>query len=253
MDENELVTRLTLLASELIQTTDSGKRSEHGFQPNRTLTKYEQYFYDCFQGMGEVHTLMRQLDQTAIFFANFRSIKSMKAQDITRYDHMVYHLESYVLRVTGILDRLLIFVNQVLCLGMEEASCKPHMMLSGKNGKKGPVTPRVEAVDGLFTALDSVRTFVDQFREQRNEVAHSRRWEALDMRRIEMFHIVLSKTDDPEILMREFIIKRETDLKMWEYKAQMLNNTRQLKKLVADVFAILLVCFEEKYLSLKMK
>lgn len=251
MEENALVQYFTSIASDLIKATDSGKRSEHGFEPNRALLRHEKYFYDCFQGMATVHTLMRQLDQTAVFFANFRSTKSMKKLDITRFDHMVYHLESYVLRITGILDRLLIFVNQVLGLGLEDASCKPHMMLTGKNGKKGSVTPRVEAVNDLFDSLDAVRTFVDKYREQRNEVAHSKRWESIDMRRIEMFHIVLSKTVDPEILEREFIIKRETDLKMWEYKAQMLNSTKDLKVLVADVFAILQVCFQEKYNSLK--
>ncbi|WP_316819119.1 Cthe_2314 family HEPN domain-containing protein [Pedobacter nyackensis] len=251
MNENPLIKHFTSLASDLIKNTDSGKRSENGFHPNRELFKHEKYFYDCFQGMGTIHTLMRQLDQSAVFFANFRSTKSMKKLDINRFDHMVYHLESYVLRITGILDRLLIFVNQVIGLGLEDASCKPHMMLTGKNGKIGPVTSRVKAIGGLFESLVSVRSFVDKYREQRNEVAHSNRWEAQDMRRIEMLHIVLSKTEDPEILEREFIIKRETDLKMWEYKAQMINSTEKLKTLVADVFAILLVCFDDKYNSLK--
>ena len=251
MDENLFVKHLTGLASDLISDTDSGKGSELGFQPKRELLKHEYYFYDCFQTMGSVHTLLRQLDQTAVFFANFRATKSLKKSKVTRFDHLVYHLESYVLRITGVLDRLLIFVNQILKLGLEDSNCKTHIMLITKSNRKGPVTHKIEAVPGLFDALQSVRLFVDRYREQRNEVAHSKRWEALDMRRIEMFHIVLQGTTDKEILDREFIIKRETDLKMWKYKAEMLESTKALKGYVEEVFAILQICFETSYAAMK--
>lgn len=251
MDKDPFVTRLTELASDLIRATDSGKGSVEGFEPNRNLLPHELYFYSCFQGMGSIHTLIRQLDQAVIFFSSFRSTKAMKNKSITRFDHMVYHLENYVLRVTGVLDRMLIFTNQILRLGLEEASCKPHMMLTGKNGKKGVATIKIEAVPGLFEALDGIRMFVDGYRNQRNEVAHARRWEAPDMREIEMYHIVMANTNDLELIKREFIIKRETDEKMWAYKAQMLEANLELKKLIGQSFKILQGCFEAKYANLK--
>lgn len=250
MDQNPFVTHLVKLSADLIAISNKGI-AEEGYQPNRALLKHELYLYDCFQGMGAIHTIMRQLDQTAVFFANFRTTKSMKSNDITRFDHMVYHLENYLLRVTGVLDRLLIFTNQILKLGLKEASCKSHLMMTSRDGKKGVAAPKIEAVNGLFESLDAVRSFVDQYREQRNEIAHAKRWESFDMRRIEMFHIVLSKTDDPEIQRRAFIMKRMTDEKMWEYKAKMLESTKTLKQLVSDVFAILQVQFDNRYQALK--
>lgn len=243
--------KMTAMGSQLIRDTDTFKRSAPGFSPDRELFRHEEYFYDCYLAVAEIYTIFRQLDQSAVFLANFRSSKALKEANISRFEHIIYHLESHLLRMTGVLDRLLILVNQILRMGLEDISCKSHNMLVSKDNKKGKHAPKIEAVAGLFDALMEVSAFMDQFRDDRNSVAHSKRLNFEDLRKIEMYHVVFGNTTDPEIKKRLFIVKRETDLKVWTYKADMIKSNTSLKTLVGKVYDILDIQFTAHHTKLQ--
>ncbi|MFA6275631.1 MAG: Cthe_2314 family HEPN domain-containing protein [Pedobacter sp.] len=251
MENHAFMNKMTAMGSQLLKDTDTGKKSTPGFSPNRELFRHEEYFYGCYLAVAEVYTILRQLDQSAVFLANFRSSKTLKEAKISRFEYIIYHLESHLLRMTGVLDRLLILVNQVLRMGLEDVSCKSHNMLVSKDNKKGKQTNKVEAIGGLFDALMEVSTFMDQFRDERNSVAHSKRINFEDLRRIEMYHIVYGDTTDPQILKWMFLIKRETDKKVWDYKAEMVKSNTTLKTLVGKVYDILDMQFTAHHSKLK--
>jgi len=251
MENHAFMDKMTTMGSKLIRDTDTFKRSTPGFSPDRELFRHEEYFYDCYLALAEIYTILRQLDQSAVFLANFRSSKALKEAKITRFEHIIYHLESHLLRMTGVLDRLLILVNKVLRLGLEDVSCKSHNMLVSKDNKKAKLAPKIEAIAGLFDALLEVSTFMDQFRDDRNSVAHSKRLNFDDLRRIEMYHVVFGDTTDPEIKKRLFIVKRETDIKVWDYKADIIKSNNSLKNLVGNVYDILDIQFTSHHTKLK--
>lgn len=64
----------------------------------------------------------------------------------------------------------------------------------------------MEAVGELFNTLMEVSTFIDQFRDERNSVAHSKRINFEDLKRIEMYHVVCGDTTDPEMLKWMFVL-----------------------------------------------
>jgi hypothetical protein len=247
LENNAFSDHLTLLASDLIKNLDSSKKSRDGFDPIRPLNARENYLRECFFAMGEVRTVIFQLEQSAIFLANFRMTKALKINKISRFDHMIYHMESYIFRVTSVLDRLLILVNRVLNIGLDDKNCKPFRMLVNNKGKKGDQTHHIEAVPGLFDALLKVGKLIDPLRDQRNSVAHSKRIEIDDLRTVEMYHIVLTDTEDPEILKRAFLFKQETDKKVWQYKAMLNKDTKNLKFQVYEVYNLLKDSFNIEY------
>jgi hypothetical protein len=251
MENHAFMNKMATMGSQLIRDTDTGKGSTRGFSPSRELFRHEEYFYDCYLAVAEIYTILRQLDQSAVFLANFRSSKTLKEAKISRFEHIIYHLESHLLRMTGVLDRLLILVNQVLRMGLKDVSCKSHNMLVSKDHKKGKHAHKVEAVEGLFDALIAVSTFMDQFRDERNSVAHSKRINFEDLKKIEMYHVVYGDTTDPEIVKWMFLIKRETDKKVWDYKAETIKSNTILKTLVGKVYDILDMQFTAHHTKLK--
>ena len=58
----------------------------------------DKYIIDCFLAFGRVETCMEQLQHSPLFLSNFRSTESLKKNNITRFDHIIYHIESYYLR-----------------------------------------------------------------------------------------------------------------------------------------------------------
>jgi len=106
MDKDPFMVAMNLMGADIIINTGRNRSSEYSFAPNRKLYKHEEYFHSCYLRMAQVHTLLKQLDQSAILMANFRTTKSLKKEKINRFDFLIYHLESYFLRITGEFDMI---------------------------------------------------------------------------------------------------------------------------------------------------
>jgi hypothetical protein len=150
----------------------------------------DKYFVDCFLAFGRVETCMEQLQQSPLFLSNFRSTESLKKNNITRFDHIIYHIESYFFRLTGLLDRLLILTNFCLELGLTNINCKPNVLINNLKGKEGKQAPRIKKISpNLLTQLIKLNNIINDFREIRNEIAHEKRYIPDYLKYIEMLDI----------------------------------------------------------------
>jgi hypothetical protein len=209
-----------------------------GFAPKRNLRVDEEYLRTTLLCGGELATTCSQLDQTIQFLSNFRSTKKLKEYKINRYDHVVYHLENHLIRITSIFDRCLIFTNQVFLLGNTPKNCKQYIIL--KN----------QYVQGTIIAkiLKKIEKHINPYRTKRNVIVHQEGYSHKDLRILEGYSILEKQGED---FFHQYYYKRQIDGFVKERKAELevFNNT--LFRLIDDFLTELLKIFENKYKKLK--
>ena len=78
---------------------------------------------------AEVVTATAQLSQTLALFSCAPCAREAEKKGILRRDYLVLQLEGHLLRVTGVFDRALVLVNEVLQLGNPPENCVRHVIL----------------------------------------------------------------------------------------------------------------------------
>ncbi|MBK0379733.1 Cthe_2314 family HEPN domain-containing protein [Mucilaginibacter segetis] len=247
METNEYLQHLANVASEMAKNVDMVKNPMRGFNPHRQLHRYEQYVLDCLLAMSEIEGLVRQLNASAILMANYRESKKLKEQKISRYDYIIYHIEGHLLRVTSVIDRLLIFVNKVLEMGLTDFKCKIIFMLEDQKNKKGKYALYVEKLPGLYDNLMTLVKYIDIFREDRNIIAHSKEIAYQDLRPIQGYHLILQGPTDSNLTKYKSLIKTKTDKKVKQYKNEMLLFNKKISDLLYPIYKILTAEFDQRY------
>jgi len=248
--EDSFLQRLTNSVSPVLVELDTLKKPSKGFHPKRPLTTAEQYLISTFKAFAELEELANQLDLAAIFLTSYRNTATLKNYSITRYDYLNYHIEGHLLRVTGIMDRLLIAVNVVVEMGLSTYKCKPIIMLFSK-GKKTKLADQLNVVPGLYTALCKLSTFIDSFRDDRNTIAHAERVSYENLKLVEMLSIV---TREPHPLIENYdvmkeYLKLEGDKRSQEFKKSMLETNEHIRSLLAPLYILLEGHFNSSFMA----
>ncbi|MXV52456.1 hypothetical protein GS399_15885 [Pedobacter sp. HMF7647] len=246
----DFLQQLAIMVSDMIKKVDTSSKAIHGFTPNRPLLKQEKYLLDCFLASAELEDLIKQLNTSGYLLANFRNTNTLKKNNISRFEYIIYHIEGHLLRVTGVIDRLLILVNHVLQIGLANFCCKPHFMLKNKKNKKALHSAEIEKVPLLHESLFKLSAFVDQFRDERNSIAHSKKITYQDLREIELYHLLIQTSTNPKIDKLKIVSKRKTDIKVSEYKEAMLKCNQEIKDLITPIYGILLDQFHKRHFEL---
>lgn len=203
-----------------------------------SYTNEELYVVNSLMTLGEVESVYRQLEQSPHLLANFRRTKSLERNSITRFDHIIYHIESHFFRATGILDRLLIHINVVFKLGLNSKKCKPSTILQNQNGQEGKYAISIKEYSlDLYNNLIQLLGLINTFRVKRNEISHEKRYSSDKLHYIEMFNLLTSnETTKSDFVGYKFLIKRETDKAVTTYKNRMLDFNLSVKKLLDPIF-----------------
>ncbi|WP_426324364.1 Cthe_2314 family HEPN domain-containing protein [Pedobacter sp. R-06] len=159
-----------------------------GFAQECAGQMHKRYLRSCLLALSEVEEFVLQLYQSVIYLSGFRTNQAVREARITRYHHIVYHIEGHLLRTTGILDRLLILVNEILELGISEHNCKANQMLYIRKSIKASHAMHINYYPGLFGSLVSVMEQIELLREDRNMVAHQKGINYDDLRKIQVLN-----------------------------------------------------------------
>ena len=165
--------KLTNLASEIIskELKHSGYLLDE--KSNLKQSSKDEFVIKSFLAIGEIEITIQQLNQSPIYISNFRQTKKIAENKVTRFDHTIYHIESYLFRITGVMDRILILINIIFDLNLKPEQCKPHNFLldyKNKEGKYAQILKKKKPE--LFLELNLLLFVIDEFREIRNEITH---------------------------------------------------------------------------------
>lgn len=251
MKKHTFIQYLTNHASVIVQKYSALDeiRKESNLKDN--YTPKESYVVESLLSLGEVETVYQQLEQSPYFLANFRSSKILKEKGITRFDHIIYHIESHLFRATGIFDRLLIHVNVVFKFGLLPEDCKSHNILINKKGKEGRYCPQIRGEDiELYSRLLDLMNLVNTYRNLRNEISHQKRYESGTLRDVEIYNVL--QTTEPshhgfDINRYAAFIKTRFDKTADFYKKEMLGFNDKVRKLLDIIYSRLQMKWDNEY------
>jgi hypothetical protein len=237
--------KLNNLASKFINENLDSTKGKIPVENGQETTPKIDYLIESFLALAEIETIFEQLEQTPYFLSNFRQTKKLKEKGISRFNHIIYHIESYLFRITGIMDRMMILLNIIFETNLVPEKCKPYNFLLDKKGKEGKYAEIIKKGDPeLFLELNLLGFLIQDFRKLRNEIAHQKRFNSKDLRDIELFNIVES---DVEIDNFKYLVKRETDKTVSEYKRKMLGANEKIRIHLEKIYECLDFIWSEAY------
>ena len=248
LKENNFKEVLKKSANNIIQKLPIENILKDDFTRPKTTEK-EDFVINNFLALGEVETSIEQLRQSSCFISNFRLTENLKKNNISRFDHIIYHIEAHLLRTTGILDRILILTSLSFDLKIRPEKCKPNIFLfdyKGKEGKYAPVIKNRNPV--LFEELVNLNETINDYREIRNEIAHQKRYKSEDLKIIEMLDLGFRdenhKQKDKNL---NYQIKRVFDLAVSMYKKEMIDLNNKITEQILNIYNELVKVWSEEY------
>jgi len=249
MAEDSFLQYLSRLSLPMIEDQSLVREARDGFDPKRPLKLSEEYLRDTSLALSEVEMLMKQLKQATLYLSSYRSIPAFKKNEITRYDHIIYHLEMHLFKTTSVLDRLMILTNIILELGDTQKNCKASVFLFPKNGKK-EYRDKIDSYTGLYRALVKVAVCIEPYREDRNMIAHHKNIDYKELRPVEMYSLLLrlDRGEDKDFISNfKVLAKTETDRTVAQLKKSLEIFNDDLKVLLDEVYSILRTIFTQRF------
>ena len=185
------------------------------------LTDKEKYIYEVTQQIIQLDDIFNQLELSITFLSNFRSTDKLKIKDITRADHIKYHIENYIIRIVGTYDRSLILTNEVFRLGNIPRNCTQNIILQNTKIKD----------TATFTILKEIEKFVQNFREERNLIIHRGIYSTKQLRSLELLY------KSPLILDKDVVPKSLPKFLADKYVKNIKENTSKFNKKLFYLFS----------------
>ena len=228
--ESPLITHLSDLLREILATA----LDETTFKPKRPLSGREWYTRGAILAAYEVVESINQLIQAVTYLRTFRQNPILSKRGITRFDHIVYHLEGHLIRAVSCRDRCLLLTNKVLRLGLAERHCLWQVVITNEH----------VVHSSLKTKLETINAHIKPYMDKRHVVIHRRRYEHPEMKIIEGMYI-LSESEPESVPKR--ILKEETDEFVRERIKELERFNLQLENLISELFDVALVKFQKTY------
>ncbi len=214
----------------------------------RDPDEHEFYLLGVGKALVEVLTCCEHLQNIPLLLSNYHETPSMKRAGINRQRHIVFHIESYIIRVQGIFDRVLKLMDAVFHLLNDPKNCRPHIIL--KNVK-------VKHHDPVLSAVKKLEKLLDRYAAQRNEVIHAGSFQEDRLRVLEMYYVlenaerVEGKQPSRDYAGLKSEMSREI---VTEKKKEFTAFNAELAACLIEVFAALAPCYtrEEHVLRLRL-
>jgi hypothetical protein len=205
---------------------------------NRDPDEHEFFMLNVGASISHLLTLCEHLRVIPILLTNYRTTPSMTKMVVTRHTHVVFHIEGYLIRVQGVLDRALKLINAAFHLCNSDRNCTEHVLL--KNAK-------VEHHAEVGVAFKALKKAVDRYRVERNEVVHAKHFMEQRLRHAELYDVVARSREldgDPSAkdLMKasDELVRELASEKKWEFETFNVELARHLKALfeaLAPIYA----------------
>lgn len=215
---------------------------------DRDPDEHEFFILNVGASISHLMTLCEHLRVTPILLTNYRKRSSMTETMVTRHTHVVFHIEGYLIRVQGVLDRTLKLINAAFHLCNSDRNCTEHVLLRNR---------KVEHHPKVGVAFKALKKAVDRYRVERNEVVHARPFMEQRLRYAELYDVVARSREldgDPsgkdlmkasDELVRELASEKKREFET--FNVELAGHTKVLIQTLAPIYAA-----EEMALRLKL-
>lgn len=245
--EAEFVTEATRSAiqvqSSLVDRAPIRVEPQYTSEPD----EHEFYLLGVGKALVEVLTCCEHLQNIPAMLTSYRETASTKRVGINRQRHIVYHVESYIIRVQGLFDRVLKLLDSVFHLLNDPRNCRSHVVL--KNAK-------VKHHQEVLASVKRLEKLLGKYAAKRNEVIHEASFQEDQLRMLEMYYIAdaASRQDSsfPKRDYAEMIRELSTEI-VSEKKHEFMEFNVQLAASVQELFAVLYPCYKAEERALRLR
>lgn len=148
---------------------------------NREPNEHEFFMLSVARTMSYLLSCCEQLEQIPVMLKTHRQTNTLQKADITRPHLISYHLENHLIRMEGLMDRLLKLLDATFHLMNDPSQCRWQTISRNRKIQASTLLPH----------LKSLRRMLDRHSAQRNDVVHHHSLMDDDLRRIEMFELLV--------------------------------------------------------------
>lgn len=182
--------------------------------------------------VGNVVSCIDQLHFSINMLSGYRSDSA--PDKMNRYDHIVFGIENYYLRLTSAFDRCLRLANVIFQLGLPERQCNNESIIKNSHVKGTPVA----------SALTELDKFTGPFRYHRNTVAHQGTYSEKDLDQLGSYYLLAEEDDGFE--RYRYLFKKKTDDFVADKKKDFGDCLINLEGLVETYFDAVHAAFEAR-------
>ena len=218
--------RFSMLHNYLL-ASENGDSTGDKMKKNVNPSVYQKYNFDALFSASNVLECLDQINYSIEMLSGYNQRNALFKN---RHDYIIFMLENFYLRITSIMDRILRFVNTVFEIGIPDRECKNSTIIKNENVKKTP----------LYKILTKMDKFIEQYRPQRNRIAHYEAYSEKELVDLQGYYLLLEHAEevDEELESYRRLFKVETD----EY---VINKKKELRQISKDLEKMLVVLFQE--------
>jgi len=174
---------------EISQSLEVGDFTKAEASYSRDPDEYEYYVIAVGHTLSHLLGLCEQMKYAVHFLSSFSPTKQTKISKINRSNYIQYNIENYLIRTQSLNDRVLKLINAVFHLGIDQRNCKFDTISKNLHVKVTPVP----------TKLKKLWDVLGKYRQERNTIIHHESFLEDDLRKLEMFYLVMEKSPDNDI------------------------------------------------------
>ncbi len=204
----------------------------------------ERYIYDSARALGKLSNGIEKA-RLSLSLLNLEHLNAIDSNDGEKAKYIEMIVENSIIRVQSVYDRVLIFVNAILDLGIHDECINHKLFVTNEWSKRYSLEKKIKAVNSAC----------NDYRYIRNTVIHHDRYSEEDLDRITLFlqinHIQKQQNDkefiDNELLknitndylntkqyeLSEYLDKIENNIfKLYDELLKIYNHKKQMIKLM---------------------
>ena len=231
------------LINDLLDESDSWmkeinkKKFKDGkFALDRPFTRDEVYTLKVFDYASEILEWFDHLQHIPHYLSGYRETKTMKKAGVSKPKFLTYQIENYLIRVNGLLDRVLKLIDAVFSLSNDPKYCYENVILKNSRVKD-------TAVPGTVKNLKKV---LEKYNAPRNEVVHHRSYAEGRLTDLNFFSSVMHNSSEEtkkrkkELFSSLSFLAEDFELEIiYAKKNEFLNFNKILEVALIRVFDVL--------------
>lgn len=148
--------------------------------PKRSLTKLEAYLSHCGYCTANFLTCLAKIEQIKVFISDGTPTSKMKKTNVNGYHVLLYHIENFIIRTQGLLERVMILIDAVLYLGNDSQFICYNLIKNNSHIKKLK----------LDIDLKQFKKISQKYLHSRNRIIHEQDYITDDLRELEFWYLI---------------------------------------------------------------
>jgi len=148
--------------------------------------EHQYYKIEVGRRTGNLISWCSQLDYSVLYISNYAATYSMKKSGISRYEHLAYHIENYLIRVNSVYDRVLQLIDAVFHLQNDSSNCRREVIVNNMKVKRTDIPQ----------ALKPLSKHLEKYRQERNAIIHHESYDDDKLRYLGLYTVLTENNTD---------------------------------------------------------